>query len=79
MPGRRMDLDDILLPKHRGSAKSDSSNFPVPLMVNLLAGDRSTGRRGTFSLALVGVFVVLWIAATFMIDYCFARQSDEED
>ena len=39
----------------------------------------STGRKGTFSVALVGVFVVLWIAATFVIDYRLARQSDEED
>ena len=41
--------------------------------------DWFTGCKGTFSLALVSVFLVLWIAATFVIDCRLARYSDAED
>ena len=62
--------------------------FVVAFFVTVIGGgvtgimsreDWFTGRIDMLALALVGVFVVLWIAATFVIDYCLARQSDEED
>ncbi len=36
------------------------------------------GQRATFSFALVGVFVAMWIVLTVAIDYYLSRQPDEE-
>ena len=58
--------------------------FFVTMVVGGLTGaisreDWFTGQKGSFSLALVGVFVVLWIASTVAIDYLLSRHPDDEE
>ncbi len=54
----------------------------VTMVVGAVTGGISreewvTGREGTFSIALVGVFIVVWIGAAFAIDYFLAHEEDE--